>query len=167
MIAHYLQLALYQCRILILNLLKSHAACDNLLVYIDNPLPLLTFLETSLLNHFTVKVQVFLFRSSSTRFTDGVLSPKTVRIMPARPVLMEGDPLYITCAVKDIRSVISHDTPYLTFELPEISHTLENEIVVSFRLGMSNGNYMYTKSFSKLDYSTLEFRYYAITCTCT
>ena len=56
--------------------------------------------------------------------------------MPVRPVLTQGYPLFITCSVKDVRSIISHDAPYLTFELPEMSRSLENEVVVSYRLGM-------------------------------
>ncbi len=63
---------------------------------------------------------------------DGVLSPRTIRIKPNKPVVKEGDSLFLTCATFDARAHHNDDAPYLNFELPEMSHLLENQIHISF-----------------------------------
>lgn len=68
---------------------------------------------------------------------DGVLSPKTIRIVPARPSLKEGDSLFLTCTVFDQQAMHNKDAPYLNFELPEMSYSLESEVIVSYINGRS------------------------------
>lgn len=74
------------------------------------------------------------YHSSFTSSTlDGVLSPRAIRIRPAKPVIQEGNSLLLTCAViGPPRSLYSNDAPYLNFELPEMPYSLENEVQITY-----------------------------------
>ena len=64
---------------------------------------------------------------NTSLLSDGVLSPKAVRITPIKPVVREGSSLFITCALVGAH-FNSNDAPYLNFELPEMPNELESNI---------------------------------------
>ncbi len=69
-----------------------------------------------------------------------------IHISPPETIIKEGDSLFLTCTTLESHARHNKGAPYVNFELPEMSYSLENQINLGFASSNNLAQTLYSKS---------------------